>query len=326
MVQISPLISIIVPVFKTEQYLRFTLSSILSQTFANWEAILIDDCSPDNSGKICDEFAEKDKRFKVIHKEKNEGTMLARKSGLDIAKGIYIAHLDSDDSYHSEFLEKMYSKAQEINGGYDMVFCGYNIFNAEGKLKKKIKFKKDFVWEKEKEKNLENYFTKKYSQFALWNTLIKKEIYDKVIFPNIFLTHREDTFIYFQLCFYLKNVAILKENLYSYINHINSSSHRKFKTAESVLQSLNMEMLFYNHSINIINTFNNEKYLETFARCFAQFFVKTKFLYFSLPKEERAKLRDKNVMNFLKELDKFASVKQKVKLLLYSLRFKKRII
>jgi glycosyltransferase involved in cell wall biosynthesis len=129
----SPQISIIVPVFKTEQYLRYTLNSVLSQTFANWEAILIDDCSPDNSGKICDEYAEKDKRFKVIHKEKNEGTMLARKSGLEIAKGIYIAHLDSDDSYNPRFLENMYCKAQEINEGYDMVFCGYNIFNAKGK-------------------------------------------------------------------------------------------------------------------------------------------------------------------------------------------------
>jgi hypothetical protein len=75
-----------------------------------------------------------------------------------------------------------------------------------------------------------------------------------------------------------------------------------------------MEMLFYKHSISIINTFNDKKYLETFTKCYAPFFVKSKLYYLSLSKKERANLRDKNIMNFLSELDKFADTKQKIKL------------
>ena len=87
------LIGVIVPVYNTEKYIRKCLDSIIAQTYTNWEAILVNDGSTDNSGKICDEYAAKDNRFKVIHQE-NGGVSVARQTGLDNATGDYIIHCD----------------------------------------------------------------------------------------------------------------------------------------------------------------------------------------------------------------------------------------
>ena len=116
-----PKISIIVPVYKVEKYLRRCLDSIVAQTFTDWECILIDDGSPDNSGKICDEYAQKDGRFKVVHQE-NQGVSAARNMGLDEAKGEWIGFVDSDDWIDSEMYEVAYNQAIEV--GADLIQWG----------------------------------------------------------------------------------------------------------------------------------------------------------------------------------------------------------
>jgi glycosyltransferase involved in cell wall biosynthesis len=129
-----PIISIIVPIYKVEKYLPRCLDSILAQTFADFECILVDDCSPDNCGKICDEYGKLDSRFKVIHKEKNEGLPKARKSGLDIAVAEFVTHVDGDDWIEPNALELLYKKQQETNadivlgnmktiGSWETVLC-----------------------------------------------------------------------------------------------------------------------------------------------------------------------------------------------------------
>ena len=90
------ILSVIIPVYNVEKYLRKCVDSVLAQDIADMEVILIDDGSPDNCGAICDEYAEKDTRVKVIHKE-HEGLSSARNAGLDIARGKYITFVDSDD-------------------------------------------------------------------------------------------------------------------------------------------------------------------------------------------------------------------------------------
>jgi len=92
----NPKISVIVPVYKAEAYLRRCVNSILAQTFQDFEVLLIDDGSPDKSGKICDDYVKKDSRVRVFHKE-NGGVSSARNLGLDNAVGRYIAFVDSDD-------------------------------------------------------------------------------------------------------------------------------------------------------------------------------------------------------------------------------------
>ncbi len=118
----SPKISIIVPVYKVEKYLRRCVDSIVAQTFTDWECILIDDGSPDNSGKICDEYAEKDERFRVIHQE-NQGVSAARQNGLNNSIGEYVIHTDPDDYVENIYLEKLFERAQETDG--DMVMCDF---------------------------------------------------------------------------------------------------------------------------------------------------------------------------------------------------------
>ena len=92
----KPFLSIIIPVYNVEKYLHQCVDSVLAQNLDSFEIILVDDGSPDNAGKICDEYAEKDARVKVIHKE-NGGLSKARNTGIDAAEGEYIIFLDSDD-------------------------------------------------------------------------------------------------------------------------------------------------------------------------------------------------------------------------------------
>ncbi|MEE1226668.1 MAG: glycosyltransferase family 2 protein [Bacteroidales bacterium] len=114
----TPKISVIVPVYKVEQYLHRCIDSILSQSFTDFELLLIDDGSPDNCGKICDEYAQKDSRVRVFHKP-NGGVSSARNLGLDNAKGEWMAFIDSDDYVENEYLEELLS--YETNTSADII-------------------------------------------------------------------------------------------------------------------------------------------------------------------------------------------------------------
>ena len=124
------LISVIIPVYNVEQYLSRCIDSVINQTYKNLEIILIDDGSTDNSGKICDEYATKDKRIKVIHKQ-NWGVASARNIGLDIAKGEYIGFVDSDDYIEPDMYEILYSLL--IKNKVKVSCCDYFIFNKKEK-------------------------------------------------------------------------------------------------------------------------------------------------------------------------------------------------
>lgn len=116
-----PKITVIVPCYGVEKYLDRCMESIVNQTLQDIEIILVDDLSPDNVPKMCDAWARKDERIKVIHKEKNEGLGFARNSGLDIATGEYVAFVDSDDFIDIKMYETLYEKANK--DGIDVVLC-----------------------------------------------------------------------------------------------------------------------------------------------------------------------------------------------------------
>lgn len=107
-----PTISVIVPVYKVEPYIRKCVDSILGQTFSDIQVILVDDGSPDQCGKICDEYAKQDNRVEVIHKE-NGGLSDARNAGIPYAKGEYIIFLDSDDYIENDMFEYMYTRIKD---------------------------------------------------------------------------------------------------------------------------------------------------------------------------------------------------------------------
>lgn len=190
------LIGVIVPVYNTEKYIRKCLDSIIAQTYTNWEAILVNDGSTDNSGKICDEYAAKDNRFKVIHQE-NGGVSVARQTGLDNATGGYIIHCDPDDWIEPTMLEEMLQCS--ISNNADMVICDI-AENNNGKINV-IQMDLPTI---EKGKNIQRLLVEQKLHGSCCNKLVKAELCKKVRFYPKEITLSEDE---------LYNIRLLNQNL-----------------------------------------------------------------------------------------------------------------
>ena len=167
----QPLVSVIVPIYKVEKYLNQCLDSIVNQTYKNLEIILVDDGSPDNSGKIADEYAEKDNRIKVIHK-KNAGVSRARNDALDVAKGDYIVFEDSDDYMPLDAIELMYKELVEneadISSG-----TAYDFRESDGKNMNLTNKKVKALYTQEEA--LKEFFLERYFACIIWGRMYKKE-------------------------------------------------------------------------------------------------------------------------------------------------------
>ena len=169
-----PDISIIVPVYNVEQYIHRCVDSILAQTFADFELILIDDGSPDNCGMICDEYAKKDIRVKVVH-QKNKGVSVARNIGTKLAEGDFITYIDSDDWIERNFLECMYGTVKK----YHSDICVVSTYDEDVALKENKIEELDFRQAIIHFMKLNNYKIK-----APWGKLVRREIAYKYPFPE----------------------------------------------------------------------------------------------------------------------------------------------
>lgn len=134
----NPLISIIVPIYNVESFLRDCLDSIANQRYSNIEVILVDDGTPDNSGHIADSYAQKDLRFKVIH-QKNKGVSSARNTGLEIAKGEYICFADSDDLLEPDYVEYLYNLSTKNNVDIALTTSMFSSYGDKQMTKEKYK-------------------------------------------------------------------------------------------------------------------------------------------------------------------------------------------
>lgn len=132
----TPLVSIITPVYACETYLPMTIDSVLAQTYPNWELLLADDCSPDNSARIIGEYQKKDSRIRYIKLPENGGAAVARNAALAQAQGRYIAYLDADDLWLPEKLERQLNFLQESGAVFSC--CGYEKIEADGTPLNKI--------------------------------------------------------------------------------------------------------------------------------------------------------------------------------------------
>lgn len=129
-------VSIITPVYNSEKFIKDTISSVLNQTYTNWEMILVDDCSVDNSEQIINEYVKKDSRFKYIKLEQNSGAAIARNRAIKEANGRFLAFLDSDDIWESEKLDLQIKFMLENNVGF--TFTSYKIIDENGNPTEKI--------------------------------------------------------------------------------------------------------------------------------------------------------------------------------------------
>ena len=221
-------ISVIVPVYKVEQYLDRCINSIVNQTYKNLEIILVDDGSPDESPAICDMWAKKDKRIKVIHKE-NGGVSSARNIALKNATGKHIAFVDSDDTIEKEMYEKMVALIDENN---DTVFCkiknillnGTTINNNEINLNQLEKNKDDISSFYYRKSSPENQNTMGSCCRILFNADIIKN--NNLTF-NTKIKYQEDKEFLLRYLLLCKGINLLDEYLYNYYQTPNSAVTNK---------------------------------------------------------------------------------------------------
>lgn len=216
-------ISIIVPIYKVEKYLNRCIDSILNQSYKNIEVILVDDGSPDNCGKICDEYLLKDNRIRVIHKE-NGGLSSARNSGLDIATGDYIGFVDSDDWIEPKMYETLIENAIKYNaqisvgGVVDLLEEGNKYTSIKSTFGGNI-----HIQCLNKEDAMKKFFL---GSWSAWDKIYKREIHENIRFPEGEIN--EDEAIAVKILDNCEKIVYTNEVFYNYIKRPDSITTSEF--------------------------------------------------------------------------------------------------
>lgn len=206
------MISVIVPVYHVEPYLANCITSIQNQTYGDLEIILVDDGSEDECVAICDEYAKKDSRIKVIHKE-NGGLSDARNVGIQAAKGEYIAFVDSDDYIHSQMYEVMVA-FMERNPDMEMVMCRCEKVEESDNSLHLDRAAKDFYM-LDHDQLMMDMFGEEYDLFVVsWNKLYRKKVWKDLRFPVGRI--REDEFVSYRYLYELKRLGVFYDRFYHY--------------------------------------------------------------------------------------------------------------
>lgn len=204
-----PEISIIVPVYNVENYIHKCIDSILAQTFTDFQLILVNDGSADRCGEICEDYAGKDNRVEVIHKE-NGGLSSARNAGLDAARGKYIGFVDSDDYIAADMYSFLHGNITETNA--DISICSFYTVEPNGRvLHKKPKGIKKYM---EKQEALKTLLSRRHFENHVCDKLFRRTLFDDIRFPDQIY---EDIAIMYKLFDRCRSVVYVSEPKYFYI-------------------------------------------------------------------------------------------------------------
>lgn len=207
-----PAISVIIPIYNVEDFLRKGLDSLLDQTMKDFEVIMVNDGCTDSSRDIMQEFSQKDSRFHIIDKP-NGGVSTARNAGVANAVGEYIAFLDSDDYVKPDYLEKLYQTARET--GADVTCCNYTLDMSESKrvITLPIRLPAGLY---RTERLMRSLLKDVRMHYFLWNKLWKRTLFTEhdIVFPEMFF---EDIATTPRLMYFANKVAVLKESYYYYM-------------------------------------------------------------------------------------------------------------
>lgn len=254
----SPKISVIVPVYNVENYLTKCIDSILSQTFIDYELLLINDGSTDSSGAICDRYADIDKRIKVIH-QINSGVSLTRNKGLNEARGEYISFIDADDWIDTTTYEEVLSYTLNFNS--EVTLFGYKIINCNniilvpvlgeiGELNSKDKYKliSSIIGKKE--------FASQIQMGSIWNILFKRKIITALRFKQI--RFAEDKLFLLELLIIANHISVYPKCLYNYRTNINSATRKYFESLyiDMIINQNYLSDLLFKYKLN--KTFESE--------------------------------------------------------------------
>jgi glycosyltransferase involved in cell wall biosynthesis len=242
-------ITIIIPVFNDEKNISRCINSVLSQTYTDFECLIIDDGSTDKTSSICDDYSKKDKRIKVFHKE-NEGISKTRQYGIDHANGEYVYFIDSDDWIESSFASCIIDIIN--NNKHDLIFFDYikNYTNNKNIYKSQNPFSLD-------NNIIIKLILEKRILSCTWNFLYKKEfIINNKVFFNKNINYGEDTLFILELM--LNNPNIFYINKAYYHHFINESSY----TRTNLKQKYKDRILFYNCLSDLFHRYRKENMLK----------------------------------------------------------------
>ena len=235
------LVSIIIPVYNAASYLEETINSIQEQTYSNWEAIFIDDCSSDNSYNLIKKYQKEDKRIKLIKNKTNSGAAVSRYNGIDHAEGDYLCFLDADDKWHPKKLEKQINFMQELNCEFS--FTGYQFANEKCNPNGKIVSVPDKINYQQALKNT-----------TIWTSTVMfdmgKLTKDDIYMPNI--KRGQDTATWWKVLKKIEYAYGLNEVLSYYRRTNNSLSANKLTALKRTwnlyrnVEHLNILSSFYN--------------------------------------------------------------------------------
>ncbi|WP_243009253.1 glycosyltransferase [Clostridium sp. AM58-1XD] len=302
------LVSVIVPVYKVENYLERCVHSIQNQTYKHLEIILVDDGSPDNCGKICDEFAENDKRIRVIHKI-NGGLSEARNFGIDVAEGKYIVFVDSDDWIDPDMIELLL-RIREMHNA-DIVECSYrNVY--KDKIIEETYCRGEIVIG-DSVFALKGMLDWKYFKPVAWNKLYKREVLGDIRYPKGKL--HEDEFTTYKYFYNAKKMAYVDVSKYNYDRtREDSITGKKFQASnlDACWAFRERVDFFENHNINQLQEKMNNIYCwyvaESIYKCYCYDIkdkkvdellsqIKRDILYFGNKKVKDEYLNDLRMIN-----------------------------
>lgn len=234
-----PTISVIVPVYKAEPYLRRCVDSILAQSFRDFELILVDDGSPDGCPAICDAYAEKDTRVQVIHQE-NGGLSAARNAGIDWvfekSDSEWISFVDSDDWIHPEMLERLYQAVTENHRSVSI--CGYVETDGEP-IESENHSSAAELWHPEP-----FYVQEKGAATVAWGKLYRKACFDTLRYPQGKI--HEDEFTTYKILFSQQQILFIRKPLYYYFQNSNGIMHSNWAPKRlQVLEALHEQLQFF---------------------------------------------------------------------------------
>lgn len=235
------LVSIIIPVYNASRFLEETINSIQEQTYSNWEAIFIDDCSSDNSYNLIKKYQKEDKRIKLIKNKTNSGAAVSRNNGINHAEGDYLCFLDADDKWHPKKIEKQINFMQELNCEFS--FTGYQFANEKCNPNGKIVSVPDKINYQQALKNT-----------TIWTSTVMfdmgKLTKDDIYMPNI--KRGQDTATWWKVLKKIEYAYGLNEVLSYYRRTNNSLSANKLTALKRTwnlyrnVEHLNILSSFYN--------------------------------------------------------------------------------
>ncbi|MBQ3092741.1 MAG: glycosyltransferase [Clostridia bacterium] len=304
MTNINEIISIIVPAYNSENTIETCIKSIINQNFKNFELIIVNDASRDNTEKICQEYALQDSRIKIINHDKNMGVSAARNTGLDVATGDFIGFVDADDHINPDMYEILHNNLIKTNS--DISVC--EISNSENNLfnSNKIKVFNSKIC-------MKYLFSGKLLSLYTVNKLYKKELFNNLRFPvgKIF----EDTILTPQIFHQAKKVVYTPAKLYNYVSNPNSITHNVFgiNQQKDIIDSgefiLNFAKRYYPEYIKEAEY----RYFWSYIHVFDNIIFSNAYKHNSNYNEMKSKIKH-NILKII--LNKNFSLKRKISIIL----------